>query len=199
MIVFFEKQLVIIQNTRVGSTYLAKALAENADCNLPPWHGKHVGFFDANVFLATLLPGAQFEYFAVIRHPFSWAASWMKFQQPDSLDSREDYTNAYAKTLSDYVIAKYSEKTQETQHQKLQGIPVGNIFLYEKLGDFFNFLEKRLDLDGFDVSLRSLNPETFGAKELAALDQNFDKLSKKAKLILEPDAQMYYKILDSRC
>lgn len=195
MLVFMGARLVIIQNTRVGSTYLAKTLASLADGNLPPWHGKHSSYREANAFFDKLLPGMQFEYFAVVRHPLAWAQSWMRIQRPTHCEPTADDT----KVLSNYIVEKYTNRPQETQYPKLEGMPLKNIFLYERLGEFYSFIDNKLDLTNVGLSLELLKSEISGDQVVSELDRGLSQLSWEARRILELDAQIYFEVRESKC
>lgn len=173
MLVFRRHRLVFLATPKTGSTAVEVALGGMADLvvsNPPELKHTTVGRFSR--FLAPWLKaalGEEFETCALMREPRDWLGSWYRYRQRDGVVAKnstrgmsfDDFVRGYAATPRP-GFAQVGSQAQMLQTR--DGARVTHLFRYERMGDFVDFLEDRLNCA---ITLPRINVSPEGATGLS--------------------------------
>lgn len=164
MLVFWEQRLVILATPKTGSTAIEAALESLAAVAMQrPPALKHTNVARYHRFIGPYLEaaaGKPFTVVALMREPRDWLGSWYRYRQrediPDAARSTagmsfDDFVSAWCQTPRPAFAdvgsqARFLAPTSEKRADQ--------IFRYERIETFIDFLEDRLD---FHVHLPRLN------------------------------------------
>ena len=154
MLIFWEQRLVFLATPKAGSTAIAMALESLATTSIQrPAPMKHT---DIAIFRRHVAPwlasqaGAEFTTVALMREPVDWLRSWYRFRLRDDLDDPEHLMEDVS---FERFAALYTEDGgsrslgigSQASFLQTQDYRVDQIFRYENIGGFVEFLEDRLD------------------------------------------------------
>jgi hypothetical protein len=177
MLVFRKHRLVFLATPKTGSTAVEVALggmAEIAITNPPEMKHTTVGRY--NRFLGPWLKaalGEEYETCALIREPRDWLGSWYRYRQRDGVVPK----NSTRAISFDQFVQGYCATPRPafanvgSQAQMLQtadGARVTHLFRYERMDDFVDFLEDRLNCA---ITLPRVNVSPQGATPLTAASE----------------------------
>lgn len=164
MLVFWEQKLAILATPKTGSTAIEAALDSLASISIqrPPVL-KHTNVQRYHRFLGPYFEAASGDRFTVValmREPRDWLGSWYRYRQRDDLPDQKKHTRNIS--FDEFVRGWCSDPQPEyaavgSQARFLapqNGKRPDHIFRYEKIKDFIDFLEERLD---FEIHLPRLN------------------------------------------
>lgn len=177
MLVFRRHRLVFLATPKTGSTAVEVALGGMADLviSTPP-ELKHTTVGRYNRFLGPWLKaalGEEYETCALMREPRDWLGSWYRYRQRDGVPK----PNSTRDLSFDQFVEGYCATPRPgfanvgSQAQMLQtkdGARVTHLFRYERMGDFVDFLEDRLDCA---ITLPRVNVSPEGATRLTAASE----------------------------
>nr|WP_111298813.1 sulfotransferase family 2 domain-containing protein [Paracoccus saliphilus] len=154
MLIFWEQRLVFLATPKAGSSAIEMALESLAAVSLQrPAEAKHTNIATFRRHLAPWLKaqtGQDFTTVALMREPVDWLRSWYRFKLRDD---QEDPQHAMEGIRFSDFAARYARRDGPAQ----LGIgsqsafltddagSVDRIFPYERIQDFVDFLESRLD------------------------------------------------------
>lgn len=154
MLIFWEQRLVFLATPKAGSSAIEMALESLAAVSLQrPAELKHT---DIATFRRHLGPwlraqtGEDFTTVALMREPVDWLRSWYRFKLRDDLDDPQramegirfsDFAIHYARPDGPGQLGIGSQSAFLTDDAG----SVDRIFPYERIQDFVDFLEGRLD------------------------------------------------------
>lgn len=155
MMMFYNAKLVVLAQTKCGSTALARALQADADLAiLSPPRMKHTS---ARRYRRNLEPwvtkdGAEeFDLFALIREPIDWLGSWYRYRQRPDLVG--DLKSTQGVSFDEFVTAWMSDERPDfarvgSQSAFLTGgrgrLLVPHLYRYEAFDAALSFLAARL-------------------------------------------------------
>ncbi|MBM3605646.1 MAG: sulfotransferase family protein [Alphaproteobacteria bacterium] len=154
MLIFWDQRLVFLATPKAGSSAIEMALESLASVALQrPATLKHTDIGTYNRHLGPWLAAQTGEVFttvALMREPVDWLRSWYRFKLRDDGDLSRDTLDGlgFADFTAAYCAAKGPGKLGVgTQSDFLTNGPerVDQIFRYERIDDFVDFLEGRLD------------------------------------------------------
>ncbi|GAB1480664.1 hypothetical protein MASR2M74_32470 [Paracoccaceae bacterium] len=173
MLVFWKPRLVFLATPKAGSTAIEAALGSLAALAITnPPELKHTTANRFNRFLAPYLAvanGGSFELCALMREPTDWLGSWYRYRQRDGVPparstrnmSFEDFVRAYCQSER---LEFANVGTQSHCLRTRDGGRVQHLFRYERMEDFVDFLEDRLDCV---ITLPRINVSPLGRTELS--------------------------------
>lgn len=154
MLIFWEHRLVFLATPKAGSTAIESALEPLAEVSVQrPAVLKHVDLDRFHQHVGpwlTAVAGAPFTTVALMREPVDWLRSWYRFKLRDDLEAPEHRMEgiSFAGFARDYASDGGPKRLNVgTQAQFLTGAQgrVDQIFRYERMDEFVEFLEDRLD------------------------------------------------------
>jgi len=155
MMIFWRQRLVILSNTKTGSTALMAALGGKADVVFrnPPGL-KHSHLYRFQKFIQPGLDRVEaidWEFFSVMREPLDWLGSWYRYRQRRFIEGRQTSTTdiTFEEFMRDHLSDTPSEfSTVGNQTAFLTPMentdPVQHVFAFDQQDKIKNFLEKRL-------------------------------------------------------
>ncbi len=164
MLVFWEQKLAILATPKTGSTAIEAALDSLASISIqrPPVL-KHTNVQRYHRFLGPYFEAASGDRFTVValmREPRDWLGSWYRYRQredvPDQKKNTRDVSfDTFVRGWCSDPQPDYAAVGSQARFLAPQnGKRPDRIFRYEKIEDFLNFLEERLD---FEIQLPRLN------------------------------------------
>ena len=172
MLVFSKQKLVFLATPKTGSTAIETALSGLASVVImrPP-QLKHTPAARFQRFLAPWLQAAQgdqFELCALMREPKDWLGSWYRYRQregvPPARSTRGVSFDAFVRAYCSKDRPEYADVGSQAQFLSTKDGAVDHIFRYERMEDFVDFLEERLDCS---ITLPRINVSPEGATELS--------------------------------
>lgn len=175
MLVFWKPKLVFLATPKTGTTAIEAALESLAAVSIPrPPPLKHTSVQKYHRFLRPYLEEAArgpFTVVALIREPRDWLGSWYRYRQRGSIDGTAKSTKSMS--FDEFVQAYCRDKRPEFANvgsqarflQSKDGNWVNQLFRYEDIGSFVQFLEEKLDCV---ISLPRLNVSPPGSLDLCA-------------------------------
>lgn len=154
MLIFWEQRLVFLATPKAGSSAIEMALESLAAVSLQrPAELKHTDIATFRRHLGPWLKaqtGEDFTTVALMREPVDWLRSWYRFKLRDDQDDPQHAMEGVR--FSDFA-ARYARPDGPgqmkigSQSAFLTGDSgsVDRIFPYERIQDFVDFLEGRLD------------------------------------------------------
>ena len=177
MLVFWKERLVYLATPKTGSTAIEAALEPLASVAIerPPVlkHTNVRRYWQTFAPFLKAAAGEEFTVVAMMRDPIDWLGSWYRFRQRHDLQSPQKATEALS--FDEFVTAYLGKVRPPFADVGRQGAflaPEGErgadqIFRYERMESFVEFLEDRLNceimLPRLNVSppgVMSLRPET---------------------------------------
>ena len=194
MLVFWEQRLAFLATPKTGTTAIEAALESLAAVSIqrPPLL-KHTTLQRYRRFIGPYLEaasGSAFTVVALVREPRAWLGSWYRYRQrEDLLDpakstaglSFDDFVRGYAADPQPEFAAVGS---QARFLDSRGGQGVDQLFRYEDIDSFIDFLEERL---GCEIILPRLN-----VSPTASLD-----LSPDTEALLRRTLRKDYEIYDA--
>jgi hypothetical protein len=194
MLVFWQQRLALLATPKTGTTAIEAALESLAAVVIQrPPQLKHTSVHRFHRFIGPYLEtsaGEPFTVVALMREPRDWLGSWYRYRQRE--DMGDDRKRTSRISFDDFVRAYCSEAPPEYANVGSQsrflaaknGRGVDRLFRYEKIEDFIDFLEDRLNceiiLPRLNVSPQAdlhLSPETetllrrFAARDFDLYDE----------------------------
>ncbi len=172
MLVFSKQKLVFLATPKAGSTAIETALSGLASVVImrPP-QLKHTPAARFQRFLAPWLhaaQGDQFELCALMREPKDWLGSWYRYRQregvPPARSTRGVSFDAFVRAYCSKDRPEYADVGSQAQFLSTKDGAVDHIFRYERMEDFVDFLEERLDCS---ITLPRINVSPEGVTELS--------------------------------
>ena len=181
MLVFHEKNLVILATPKTGTTALYGDVARYASIAFrhPP-NLKHTNIKRFERILAPTFSKlgnlGELETFALIREPISWLGSWYRYRHRDYLVGHRNSTRDISFTT---FIASWLEK---------EPLP------YARVGSQANFLTDKDDITGVDHLFRYEAPEKYLKFLSNRLGRDIEPVKKNVSpsmsLSLDPDVKL---------
>lgn len=158
MLVFWEQRLVFLATPKTGSTAIEFALESLASLAIQrPPEIKHTPAYRYRRFLAPYLRnssnGGEFTVVALMREPIDWLGSWYRFRQRDEVLAPERSTAgiSFDSFAEDYMRDPRPPHAEVGAQARFlsgpDGLGVDRLFRYERLDEFIDFLEGRLDCE----------------------------------------------------
>jgi hypothetical protein len=154
MLIFWDQRLVFLANPKTGSSAIEMALESLASAALQrPAQLKHTDIGTYNKHLGPWLEaqtGERFTTVALMREPVDWLRSWYRFKLRDDHDdphhamagmSFSEFAIEYAQEGGSPMLGISSQSDFLTHRMRT----VDCMFQYERIQDFVDFLESRLD------------------------------------------------------
>lgn len=173
--VFWQERLAILATPKTASTAIEAALGGLAAVVIQrPRALKHTNAARFASFWKPYLAqaaGAEFEVAALMRHPRDWLGSWYRDGQRDDVEqdrstrgmSFDDFVQAYC---APGPRPSYADVGSQAEFLGATGpARVDQLFRYEDLSGFLEFLEDRL---GCEILLPRLNVSPLGNTSLSA-------------------------------
>ena len=157
MLVFWKPKLVFLATPKTGTTAIAAALESFAAVSIPrPAVLKHTNVQRYHRFLHPYLEvasGGPFSVVAMIREPRDWLGSWYRYRQRDSITEARESTATIS--FDEFVQAYCREDRPEFANvgsqarflEPRRGKWVDQLFRYEDIETFVQFLEDKLDCE----------------------------------------------------
>lgn len=156
MLIFWEQRLVFLATPKAGSSAVETALEPLASVVMQrPAELKHMSAVDFHRHIGPCLSeraGAEFTTVALMREPIEWLRSWYRFRLRDDYDDpRHPMSNlSFDAFARDYIStpqpAHAAVGTQSEILTDANGkLLVDQVFRYEAIDQFVQFLEDRLD------------------------------------------------------
>ena len=155
MMIFWQPRLVMLANTKTGSTSLMAALGDKADVlyRNPPGL-KHGHLYRFQKFVKPSLDRVEdieWEFFSVMREPLDWLGSWYRYRRRPQITGKPKSTSgiSFDHFVQDHLSERPSEFSivgnQLEFFEPMKGTnPVHHIFAYEHQDKIHAFLENRL-------------------------------------------------------
>ena len=189
MLIFWKERLVVIANTKTGSTSLESAfegLAEVVVSRPAPLKHTTARAYRRHVapWLADQAGGAAFETVALVREPLDWLGSWFRDRAGSGeLPAGTDFAGFGRDVLAAPPPAHARLVTQAEMLCDPDGAPlVDALFRYDAIGRFVDFLEDRL---GCEITLPRLRVSPAAPTDLPA------DLRARLSVHLAADAALY--------
>lgn len=154
MLIFWDQRLVFLATPKAGSTAVEAALEPlSSAALLRPGALKHTSIATFRRHVGPWLTaetGEEFTTVALMREPVDWLRSWYRFRLRDDQDdpahpmegvSFATFARRYAAAGGPEALGIGSQAGFLTDGLR----SVDQIFPYERMGDFLEFLEDRLD------------------------------------------------------
>ncbi|RJE80220.1 sulfotransferase family 2 domain-containing protein [Paracoccus sp. JM45] len=154
MLIFWDQRLVFLANPKTGSSAVEMALESLASAALQrPAQLKHTDIGTYNKHLGPWLEaqtGERFTTVALMREPVDWLRSWYRFKLRDDHEdphhamagmSFSEFATEYAQEGGSPMLGISSQSDFLTHRMRT----VDCMFQYERIQDFVDFLENRLD------------------------------------------------------
>jgi len=176
MLIFWKERLVFLSTPKTGSTSIETALESLAHVAIrrPP-ELKHMPAHDFRTSYGPYLEaraGEKFTTIALMREPIDWLGSWYRYRQRDELGEKDrstrglDFATAALGYLADPVARNMDVGSQAGFLCDPQGhVAVDRLFRYERIDQFLEFLEDRLNCE---IILPRLNVSPAGQTDLPA-------------------------------
>lgn len=154
MLIFWDQRLVFLATPKAGSTAIETALESLASVSLPrPAALKHT---DIATYLTHVGPWLQsqtrqpFTTVALMRDPVDWLRSWFRFRLRDDHDDPRHAMEGvdFADFAAEYARPGGAQRALIGTQSAFLTCPQGTvdqIFRYDRIEDFVDFLETRLD------------------------------------------------------
>jgi hypothetical protein len=193
MLIFWKERLVFLSTPKTGSTSIETALESLAHVAIrrPP-ELKHMPAHDFRSSYGPYLEaraGEKFTTIALMREPIDWLGSWYRYRQRDELGEKDrstrglDFATAAEGYLADPVARNMDVGSQAGFLCDPQGnVAVDRLFRYERIDQFLEFLEDRLNCE---IILPRLNVSPAGQTNLPA------KVVERLKNRFERDYSIY--------
>lgn len=154
MLIFWDQRLVFLATPKAGSSAIEMALESLASAALQrPAQLKHTDIGTYHRHLGPWLEaqtGDRFTTVALMREPVDWLRSWYRFKLRD--DHEDPHHAMEGMSFADFATEYAREGGPEALGIRSQGAflteglrSVDCIFQYERIQDFVDFLENRLD------------------------------------------------------
>lgn len=175
MLVFWKPKLVFLATPKTGTTAIEAALESLAAVAIPrPPALKHTSVQRYHRFLRPYLEdaaGCTFSVVALMREPRDWLGSWYRYRQRDGIGNVKKSTKDI--TFEEFVQAycrpdrpEFADVGSQARFlRQSDGKWIDQLFRYEDLGEFVQFLEEKLNCE---ISLPRLNVSPEGSLELSA-------------------------------
>ena len=172
MLIFWRERLVVLANTKTGSTSIESALeglAEVALARPPALKHTTARAFRAHVapWLAEVAGPAPFTTVALVRDPVDWLGSWYRDRAgsgelPPGLDFA-----GFARDVLDTPVPDHARLVSQADMLcDGSGAPIVDaLFRYDAIGRFVDFLEDRL---GCEITLPRLRVSPWAPTDLPA-------------------------------
>lgn len=154
MLIFWDQRLVFLATPKAGSSAVAMALESLAAASIQrPAALKHTDWATYRHFVGpwlTAQTGETFSTVALMREPVEWLRSWYRFKlrdDPDDPDHRMDGVS-FADFAAEYGCPDGAARRGIGSQSGFLQDPYGQveqIFRYENMSAFIEFLEDRLD------------------------------------------------------
>jgi hypothetical protein len=176
MLIFWKERLVFLSTPKTGSTSIETALESLAHVAIrrPP-ELKHMPAHDFRTSYGPYLEaraGEKFTTIALMREPIDWLGSWYRYRKRDELGEKDRSTRGldFAAAAEGYLTSPVARNMDVGSQAGFLCDPQGNVavdrlFRYEKIEQFVEFLEDRLD---YEIVLPRLNVSPAGQTDLPA-------------------------------
>jgi hypothetical protein len=173
MLVFWDQRLVFLATPKAGSTAIAAALEPLAALSVQrPAALKHTDVRAYATHVAPFLGNAAGEAFssvALIRHPKAWLGSWYRNRQREGADETTQGISfdAFVQGWCSDTPPAYADVGSQAAFLDpgAQGQWLDQLFRYEEIATFVQYLEERL---AFEIILPHLNVSPPGDLTLSA-------------------------------
>ena len=192
MMMFYKAKIVIVNNTRVGSTAIFRKLARFSDIALPPWGGKHLPCSRCQAGLVQFYghEADAFHYLGLVRHPVSWLHSWARqVGIVPKEQKRPDGSPESLLMLENLLELRFSSSVlggrNVLQHQILDGS--AEVYSYENMAPFCRRVNKKLARVNPEIEKISSGGRQFSDAQLQNYNDIWDKLGTESRELLEKD------------
>lgn len=192
MLVFWHQRLAMLATPKTGTTAIETALESLAHVSIQrPPQLKHTSVRKYHRFIGPYLEsaaGGPFTVVAMMREPRDWLGSWYRYRQREDLGNERKSTAgiSFDQFVREYCsdappdYAAVGSQAQFLAPRNDRGLD--QLFRYEAIGTFIDFLEDRL---GCEIILPRLNVSPTAAMDL---EPATEKMLRRA---MAPDFALY--------
>lgn len=193
MMIFPDRQLIVLAVPKTGTMGLARLLGPRAGINLnAPPQAKHIGLAQVQTRILPLAGPAARDWrsFALIRHPVDWLGSWYRYRLRDGFAGRPDSTQGVS--FADFIRAwlrpgerpAYAEIGRQSWFMQDRDGKFGmdHLFRYEAETEYMAFLS--------DIFGEKLESPRWNVSPQAPLDLP-PRLRDRLEAALEDDIAMW--------